>query len=320
MRGTAFTGTHKFHEKILQKLNPDKNIKNVYVCVEDMIDYDLVNLKAKVKTDSLAKLKFLKEDDANIYLEDFAKLSQWYIDSSNSRSKKQKYSLKDHEINAEFSDTLIEFFELRHSNQGRSITANRAHYANMKATLMKLSLLWESLPSKTHKQVQEYTQRMEHSDFEGLLLKIKESLNQEMPEIEPEVDSKLNTEWMGVRYGVEIPTNSQAVERKDLGVEMLDRNFMWCDDYFHYDDWGEQLRQAYDGFNLYVKAPTDLRNDEKYYYQDGWRRTPHGIFPDGSGARELSLPNVKEDFKDAFLSRLDLIKHRNFNGDMTGNL
>lgn len=195
---------------------------------------------------------------------------------------------------------------------------NTAHYANMKATLLKLKLMYESLTLKTQQNITKFIQKMRHSDFESLLLNIINSLNKEMPENKHKIDRKLNTAWMGVRYGVEVPNSKKSSERKNLGVEMLNRNFMWCDDYFHYEDWGHALREAYDGFNLWVKTPKDLKSDEKFYYQDGWRRAPKGIFPDGRGSRELSLPNVKDNYKKSFLSRLNLIKHKNFDGDITG--
>ena len=84
-----------------------------------MLEYDLVNLKAKIKTESLSKLKFLKEDPTNVYLEDFAKFSNWFIDGRHLREHFEKPSTASEEINEEFIDTLLEFFELRHSNQGR---------------------------------------------------------------------------------------------------------------------------------------------------------------------------------------------------------
>lgn len=100
--GKAYTGGQQFEEKILRKLNPDRNISNAYVCVEDMLDYDLVNLKAKVNTKSLSQLNFLKQDKVNVYLEDFAKFSNWFIDGKHLREHFEKPTTASDEINAEF--------------------------------------------------------------------------------------------------------------------------------------------------------------------------------------------------------------------------
>lgn len=78
------------------------------------------------------------------------------------------------------------------------------------------------------------------------------------------------------------------------------------------------MKDSYDGFNLWVKAPEDMLSEEKYYFQDGWRRTPKGIFPDGKGMRKLTLPNIKDKYKEAFLSKFDLIKHKNNGADYSG--
>jgi len=88
---------------------------------------------------------------------------------------------------------------------------------------------------------------------------------------------------------------------------------MWCDDYFHYDDWKKIMKESYDGFNLNVKTPKDMRGDEKFYFQDGWRRNPSGIFPDGKGNRDVCMSNFSKDVKKSFISKLDLIKHKNSN-------
>lgn len=182
---------------------------------------------------------------------------------------------------------------------------------------MKLSLLSSDLSEETQKQIEKYARKLGHESFNTLLHHIKDSLNEEMPDLEPKIDPELNTSWMGARYGIEVPSPN-SIEKKDLGVELMDRRFMWCDDYFHYNDWGQKLKDAYDGFNLYVKAPKDIKSDEKYFYQDGWRRTPTGVFPDGKGRRELAFPKVKDDFKQDFASKLYLVKQRNFTGDIAG--
>lgn len=315
LSGSPYTGSHRFHERVLRKLNPQRNIKCVYVCVEDMVDYDLVNMKTKINTESLSKLKFLTESENNSYIEDLATFSKWILDTDSTKKADIIQGSKSDQLEKEFRSLLCDFFELRHSNYGRVLSATDTHLANIKATLMKLKLIWESMSEERRTQIDTYVQKMEHSDFHGLLLKIRNALDKENPAITTKLDSKIDKSWMGVRFGIEVPNSKghRSQPKKNLGVEMLNKHFMWCDDYFHYDDWSKKMKEAYDGFNLWVKTPEDLFADEKYFYQDGWKRTPKGIFPDGKGVRELALPNVKDDYKQLFLSKLDLIKHKNMN-------
>lgn len=230
MRGTPYTGTHLFHEKILQKLNPTRNIKNAYVAIEDMVDYDLVNLKAKVNTESLAHLKFLQEDEKNIYIEDLAIFTKWIMTSKQQTSKTKIDGSRAQAIEDEFEFLLSDFFQLRHSNQGRVIVSNAVNVDNLKVTLMKLKLLLESMPEARRTEIDRQAQRMKYADFQDLLLNIKETLDQESITHKPKIDEKIDQSWIGTRYGLEIPNTKDGSEvstKKDLGVELLNRNFMW---------------------------------------------------------------------------------------------
>lgn len=99
-------------------------------------------------------------------------------------------------------------------------------------------------------------------------------------------------------------------KHKDIGTELINRKFMWCDNYyFSYDDWSKSLKDTYDGFNMQVKAPEDLKSKEKFFYQDKWRRTLKGVFPDAKGKRELYRPDLKETIKNAFLPKEATDRH-----------
>jgi hypothetical protein len=285
-----------------------------------MVDYDLSKLQAKVNTESLSKLKFLKDDEKNTYIEDLASLSKWFLDTRKSRVNSDGIGMKSLAAEEAFTDLLLEFFEMRQSSHSRLLSTRISNTSNLKAILMKLKLTWDCLTPETKNSINDFTQKLEHSDFHGLLLKIKDMIHEEGQEDTPAIDAQIDKSWMGVRFGIEIPNThtKSSHEAKDLGVEMLNRNFMWTDDYFHYEDWGKILRNSYDGFNLWVRAPTDLKSDEKYFFQDNWRRVPKGIFPHGKGPRRLSLPNLKEPHKASFLPKLDLIKHRNIGHNVAG--
>jgi hypothetical protein len=52
----------------------------------------------------------------------------------------------------------------------------------------------------------------------------------------------LDQRWMGKRYGFEVPfMNSGEIAKKDIVPEILNENFMFEDDYYHYDDWKTQM-------------------------------------------------------------------------------
>lgn len=192
-----------------------------------MIDYDLSNMHVKIDTDSLSKLKFLQEDPSNIFIEDLAGLSRWFTDTQKARLAKHSSGSRTVKLEKKFTDLLFEFFELRHSSQGRTVDAQACHYDNMKATLLKLKLTWESLPTHSRASVDSFMHKHNHSDFEGLLRKVKDSIEDELPIQEYKIDDKVNTNWMGVRFGIEIPNSFNNINKKDLGVEMINRNFMW---------------------------------------------------------------------------------------------
>lgn len=69
---------------------------------------------------------------------------------------------------------------------------------------------------------------------------------------------------------------------------------MWVDDYFHYKDWEQQLRDVFDSFNLLV-IPRK-QGDFKYFYDrcNNQRITPQGIFPPPNKKREILMPQAQE--------------------------
>ena len=112
LSGHISTGSQRYHEKLLRTLNPDRNIKNSYLAIEDMMDYDLTNLQAEVNTEALAELKFLQSDSENYFLEDLAQFSNWFIDSAPLREKIQRFSTSQNEADTEFADTPVSYTHL----------------------------------------------------------------------------------------------------------------------------------------------------------------------------------------------------------------
>lgn len=76
-------------------------------------------------------------------------------------------------------------------------------------------------------------------------------------------------------------------QKKDIVPELINQKFMWVDDYFHYDDWEQKMKETYDSFNLLVVPRKE--GEFKYYYdrQNHMRIVPQGIFPPPENKREL---------------------------------
>jgi len=71
---------------------------------------------------------------------------------------------------------------------------------------------------------------------------------------------------------------------------------MWVDDYFHYDDWENKMKGAYDSFNLLVLPRTE--GETKFYYdrENNMRIVPQGIFPPPNHKRNVLMPNAIETY------------------------
>jgi hypothetical protein len=52
--------------------------------------------------------------------------------------------------------------------------------------------------------------------------------------------------------------------KKNIVPEIVNQKFMWNDDYFHYEDWEQKMKQTFDSFNLLVVPRND--KDFKYFY------------------------------------------------------
>lgn len=87
-----------------------------------------------------------------------------------------------------------------------------------------------------------------------------------------------NTNWLGTRQTVELP-KVKGQHKKAIEPELLNRNFMFNEDYHHYADWKEMMEQTYDQFNM-LQLPAS-KKDIKVFYDPVRhnRRVPYGIFP-----------------------------------------
>ena len=50
--------------------------------------------------------------------------------------------------------------------------------------------------------------------------------------------------------GIELPT--QGTGQKDLVPELLNRTFLWHEEYQHYSDWTALMEETYDNFNMLI--------------------------------------------------------------------
>lgn len=62
-------------------MNPDDNIWCSYLPIEDIVDYDLEKLTVNINTSAVKSLKFLQGAAHNSYINDFAKVTQWFVKS-----------------------------------------------------------------------------------------------------------------------------------------------------------------------------------------------------------------------------------------------
>lgn len=102
-------------------MNPHRNIKNVYITVEDMVDYDLPNMKASINTASLSKLKFLNSGEESQNIQDLVKFTKWFLDLENTYQSENKLNAKNLSLYKNFIETLTEFFEARELHKTRPL-------------------------------------------------------------------------------------------------------------------------------------------------------------------------------------------------------
>ena len=61
---------------------------------------------------------------------------------------------------------------------------------------------------------------------------------------------------------------------------LLNRDFLWHEEYHHYDDWKYKMEQTYDQFNLLQIDAIDKEEPKFFFEEKEWkRRIPRGIFP-----------------------------------------
>lgn len=98
-------------------------------------------------------------------------------------------------------------------------------------------------------------------------------------------NSLLNDDnWMGKRLNVDLinsdlisNNNIQNLKNKNVAVEILNNNYMWCDQYNPYADWEEELKANLDNFNYFA-----TKSQNKFYFNShklGSRKVSEGIFP-----------------------------------------
>ena len=90
--------------------------------------------------------------------------------------------------------------------------------------------------------------------------------------------------------------------KKNLGPEFVNQRFMWVDDYFHYKDWEEKMKDTYDSFNL-LEVPKK-KNEYKYFFDRGnhQRIIPNFILPNPNDKRvimQATFPEFNKQLSDS---------------------
>jgi hypothetical protein len=117
----------------------------------------------------------------------------------------------------------------------------------------------------------------------------RDSLDKEESKLKTGIEGyeKLSKRWFGQRLTINIPsiTSENCKDRKHIGPEIIDINFMLLNDYAHYKDWKETLREYYDGLNLLAIEP-------KHNYLFSEPRIDSGIFPDMKEYRKIDMLHI----------------------------
>lgn len=143
----------------------------------------------------------------------------------------------------------------------------------LKKELAKTAFEYEKLNEHNRKKIDEITQsKSKAKTFLQLLQNENNSLIMEpIPKVENE--SKISTGWMGKRLTIEIPVLGEKGLQKHLAPELLNQDFMWSSDYYHYEDWKTILKHYYDNLSLLIVEP-----NHNFVYSE--MRLARGIFPD----------------------------------------
>jgi len=108
----------------------------------------------------------------------------------------------------------------------------------------------------------------------------------------------LNDEnWVGKRLNVDLINSDlisgshlENLKKKNVAVEILNNNYMWCDEYNPYPDWEEELKAHMDHFNYFA-----TKSQNKFYFNShklGSRKVPQGIFPHPSQFRLMKQTGI----------------------------
>lgn len=157
---------------------------------------------------------------------------------------------------------------------------------------MKLNLYFDNLPDHQKKVLRDCLPQG-FASFESLIKQCRKDIENRVHTPKTH-DDQLKADWMGTRLEVELPVSSKSRLKKNIAPELLNQRFMWVDDYFHYSDWEDQMKQVYDSFNLLV-VPRD-KSQHKFYFDKANhnRIVPQGIFPHPKDKRELQRSLVNE--------------------------
>lgn len=159
----------------------------------------------------------------------------------------------------------------------------------VKFQILKLQLLYDTYIGKDEKKLVEMCLPDDIASFDELI----ESTNAKKvlairSQTRPAHILQEKYPWIGARLGVEVPKNYEGAQKKDIVVELLNRDFLWHEEYHHYDDWKSKMEQTYDQFNLLQIDAIDKEEPKFYFEEKEWkRRIPRGIFPFPTHLRKI---------------------------------
>lgn len=269
-------GILRFRFRISQSADP--YLKCEVFPIQHIIEFDTKTLTTKIKENSRSVMDILSgfAENYQFGLGETRKVINNYLNSFTEERDR---------------DSRLGMMLLRLLRKDRALQ-NTYHdcelavaVANLKVELARTAMQLRKMP-KEERDILEQLAKKEGKSFIDFLHQERDALDVQEARLKRNVEGyeKLSRRWLGQRLTINIPSvaSEHLKERKQLGQEVVDMNFMVLNDYAHYKDWKEMLREYYDGLNLLAIEP-------RHNYLFSESRIDRGIFPDMKEYRKLDM-------------------------------
>jgi len=275
-------GILRFRFRISESADP--YLKCEVFPIQEIIEFDTASLTVKIKDNCRSVLDILNG---------FAGSSDFGLGKITNVVNNYLNSFTD----AMDRDPSLGFMLLRMIRMDRTLqstyhdTELAIAIANLKVELARIAMNLNKMPKKEVEELEHYAKK-EGKSFIQLLKDEKDLLSKQESKLKKDTEGyeKLSRGWFGQRLTINIPsiTSENCKDRKNIGPEIIDINFMLLNDYAHYKDWKATLKKYYDGLNLLTIEP-------KHNYLFSEPRIDCGIFPDMKEYRKIDMLHIPID-------------------------